>query len=219
MLDTVVLINSWDKNKKLWPVVKHAFNKYWPDCKYPIYLISNFETSPIGETIKVGKEMGWANNTIAALKTLECRNVIWMLEDYWFVGWVDNGMVEKYVSYVSCRASDYIRMVPSAIETKLPFKYDNSLHHYPLNSPHKTSLGASIWNKELLQRLMVPGESIWQFECEAVNRTTRKDVSLFTTDSSVFPLADLQMMVHGDLSDDAYLYLKNEGLKIVENKA
>lgn len=225
MPNTVVLVSSWDRNKRLWPVVKHSFDKYWSDCPYPIYFITNFENAPIGKTITVGKECGWASNTLNALKTFECKNIIWMLDDYWFSGPINN-VIKKYVLYVDQGKTSYIRLMPSAIETRLPFQYDSSLHHYPMNSPHKTSLGPSIWNKDLLQRLILPEENIWNFEGEAVNRTTRQDVFLFAVDNRFFRIAGPhypnspyteQMMVRGQLTLSAYQYFQNEGI-VFEDK-
>src|SRR5271156_6162995 len=80
-----VLISSFDGYSFCWPAVCHGFDKYWPDCPYSIYLMSNTKDFP-HERIQVLKVEGgkdWTARMFSALDQLQTPYILYFQEDYW----------------------------------------------------------------------------------------------------------------------------------------
>ena len=73
--DTVIIIPSCDKYSDLWHTFFFFFHKYWQDCPYPIYLMTNnlsYEDQRI-ITLKIGEDVSWSANLKKALGTVRNR--------------------------------------------------------------------------------------------------------------------------------------------------
>lgn len=211
-MTTSVLINSWDNNKIVWKITKHSFDKYWPDCPYPINFITNHEIAPLGKTIKVGKELGFSRNLRNALKQIPDDILIWTLEDYWFDKRVNNVILKKYVSYVEQGKADYIRLSPSDNADKV-CEFDNSLHHFNDDCIYKTSMGMSIWRRSLLERLCDSNENIWMFEQNSAKRTLPNEVFLTVINHDCLHIVSHQAMLKNQLAIEGYKYIRDEKIE------
>jgi len=67
--DVAILVSSFDGFSDLWSPFFMLFWRYWPDCPYPVYLISNNKIyeNPRITTIMVGEDRHWSGNFITAL--------------------------------------------------------------------------------------------------------------------------------------------------------
>ena len=95
-----VLVISCDKYSDLWEPCTKMFNKFWPDCNYDKFLVSNFaEYNKDGfNNILIGHDKSWSHGLKIALKRLENQYeyVFTMVEDYFFIEKIDNSKIDKY---------------------------------------------------------------------------------------------------------------------------
>lgn len=219
MNDIAVVISSWDKNSYMWDIVRYSYQKYWNNCPFPIYFITNNLDAPIGTTIKTGDNTDWVTMTKIALSKIPEKCIIWMLEDYWLWKHVNTPKIQEYCNFVVTGKADYIRLIPSEYAI-LNNEVSKDLGEYSLDATYKTSLGPSIWNKALMERLLKDGENIWQFELESAKRTKPTERFFAIKDWEDFVIVYLngtypqQVMVKGKLTASAFEYLRREGLKI-----
>jgi len=171
MKDTALLIYSWDKAEILWKTTVAGLNKYWNDNPYPIYFITNFKDAPIGTTIKTGADTHWGAMVKKALSLIPESVIIWTCEDFWLNGKVDTKTIQKYSDYIKTNKADYIKLTPS-YEAQGDVDFDSNLSIIPEGAKFRTSLGPSMWRKSLFEKLILPEETIWNFENHSAKRLT-----------------------------------------------
>ena len=79
-LSCCVLISSFDGYSDAWDPFIKLFNKYWKDCPFKVFFISN-EKSVSGDqivNIRTGKDLGWASNLKAVLKKMVLYDFLWV---------------------------------------------------------------------------------------------------------------------------------------------
>ena len=88
MSSVSILISSFDGFEDCWDAVCHGFNKYWPDCPYPIYLMTNTKDHPDPriQVLKVSGGKDWSPRMIDAVEKLQTEYVMYFQEDYWIEG-------------------------------------------------------------------------------------------------------------------------------------
>src|SRR3989344_9116599 len=86
-----IVVSSFDGFVDLWEPFFTLLFRYWPDCPYPIYLISNSKTydHPRVTTVAIGEDGKWANNLFIALDQIPATHIIYMQDDYFLTGPVD----------------------------------------------------------------------------------------------------------------------------------
>ena len=80
MTQVAVIINSFDGFSDCWPGLIHGLTKYWPDCPYPIHLVSNFKDCEGGDvsTLKVGDLASWSERLLAALSRVHTPYILFL---------------------------------------------------------------------------------------------------------------------------------------------
>lgn len=219
-MSTVVLISSHDKYNFAWEGCVHGFNKYWPDCPWQKYFVTNELSAPIGKTIKTGVDLGWERATRQALMIIPPKStVLFTLEDYWLTAKVDTRSLQEFATYIDTGRAQYIRLNPSADATVDSF--DDRLAFYVPNAAYPTSLNMSLWNAEYFLSLLRQNQSIWDFESAGLkgrhmfgHMAVRewKYVHYIHPDDPNFQWKDSGAASQSKLTSSAEEYLKREGL-------
>ena len=174
MTQVAVIINSFDGFSDCWPGLVHGLTKYWPDCPYPIHLVSNFKDCDAGDvtTLKVGDLVSWSERLLAALSRVHTPYILFLQEDYWLTSPVDTERVREYVRVMERDDLNYIRFLavpPPGRDSPS----DPRLGIIARDGEYRTSSQIALWRREVLSELLVPGESVWQFELEGTPRSRR----------------------------------------------
>ena len=174
MTQVAVIINSFDGFSDCWPGLIHGLNKYWPDCPYPIHLVSNFKDCEGGDvsTLKVGDLVSWSERLLAALSRVHTPYILFLQEDYWLTSPVDTERVQDYVRLMERDNLSYIRLLAIPPPSRGSAS-DPRLGIIARDGAYRTSSQIALWRREVLSELLVPGESVWQFELEGTPRSRR----------------------------------------------
>ena len=166
-----VIISSCDTRDDIWHPFFTLFFRYWPDCPFPVYLISNYKKYDDSrvETISVGEDKGWATNMKTALKQIPTPYVLAMLDDLFLEKSTKTDYIESLVDYAQNNSIGYIGLVPFF---DLDKDYSNALNLGRISvSVDRISHRASLWNKKILSDLLVDGENVVQMEIEGSKRS------------------------------------------------
>jgi len=160
-----ILISSCDAYADCWPPFWHGVNKYWPDCPYPLAVISNYKDSSIPQlrAIKVGQDRDWTTNMLCALEQVDTPFLLLTMEDLWISRQVDTAAIQSYVALLEQNQADYIRLYPAPPADGVAL-LEGRLGTLTAQSPYRTSLQMALWRKSVLVELLRPGENPWQFE-------------------------------------------------------
>lgn len=215
--DAAVLISSCDRYRDVWAPFFQLFFRYWPDCPYPVFLISNEEKfdHPRVTSITVGSDRDWSTSFLQAVNSLDCRWLLVMMEDYLFSRPVDSERVEELRSYAAEREAAYLRLFPVPGPDR-PVVDRNDLGSIDKSSLHRASLQAAWWRREVLKRLVSPGESAWEFEeLGSVRSSLVEDTFLSVASRHDSPLTYFCTgVIRGKWVPEAIAFLKDEGIEV-----
>jgi hypothetical protein len=191
--NTAILILSCDKYSDAWNPFFLLMQKYWPDCKFDVFLGTNekgFDFPGI-KVLKSGKARDWSADTSAILEQIPHENVIILLEDYFIMKPVDEVWLNKCISFLSEKNASFMRIASFRKDHFPMYAYDPIIENPEFGitrneAPYKVNLQAGIWNKKDLIDLIKKGESPWEFEVNASKRCNASEkLFLCITESSV----------------------------------
>ena len=172
-MNLAIVIDSFDEYSDIWPYFFRIFNKYWTDCKYPLYLVTNNKTYEGANVIKTGDEIDWVTRTKYAIESLDTKYVLLLLEDYFIGKHVDSIEFDKLLSFVNDMDVKYLRL------TNVPrsrFSKDNLFELYS-DEEYAINLQASIWEKDyLLELLNSVNGNAWDFEVNLLKNAVESSV-------------------------------------------
>lgn len=179
----VIVISTRDLYGDCWKPLLLSFKQQWPDCPYPIYMITNNKDvdDEMVTTIKVGEHKGWGSNTKKALSQIDCDYLLYLQEDFFLVDKVNTDGVRENFEFCESNQVDYLRVME-------PFK-DNYPYQGNLSycedaevtlKFHKRALNlmAVIWKKDALLKMCVEGWTGWDYERKNLTYLKENNIQL-----------------------------------------
>ncbi len=160
-----ILVCSCDRYADLWAPFFGVFRYRWPDCPYPLYLITNTRTYPDPRVtcLAVGPDLGWGSNLLVSLNRIEAEQVILFLDDFFLTGPVDTDRVRQTVATAKAYDIDCLRFRSDGTFLG-PLPEPPGVGEILPGEPYRVSSQVAVWKKDFLCCLLRPHFSIWQFE-------------------------------------------------------
>jgi len=212
-----IFVSSCDAFSDAWEPFFILFFRYWPDCPFPIYLISNqlkYDDSRVS-TINIFPDKGWASNMTEALNRFPYPYFIYFQEDYFLKNSVDNQKIWDLFDIMVKENAACLRLYPSPKPDK-PFKNYQSVGLINKNTPYRVSLQSAIWNTEIFKKLLIPGESGWDMEHSGSGHSNLIENPFLCAKN---PAIDYYCtgIVKGKWNYGAIKFLEKEGIEIKES--
>jgi len=177
MKELSIIISSCNRYHYLWDIQLQLFDKYWGDCPYNIYYVSeNSELPTISTNLKLhnfnvkNAPMGasdWSYMLQNVLKYVESEYVLYMQEDYIFTNHIHNLRFESVFKYIKTNDINYLRFYtgPPGNGKICNIDTNTSIREILPESSWRGNLMLALWKKNTLLSL-VNGLNItpWQFE-------------------------------------------------------
>ena len=168
-----IVVSSCDSFFDAWRPFAFFFRKFWPDCPFPVYLITNELPirSDFIRAIPVGEDCGWASNMKRALQEIETPRVLYLQEDYFLDAPVRGGQLAADLDYAITNDVDafYLRARSQPEQDFEPL--NDRFGVVPINSDGRTRCQLSLWKRESLLAILREGESAWEMESRGSERT------------------------------------------------
>jgi hypothetical protein len=194
-----ILVLSCDKYQSLWRLFFKRIHYFWPDCKYPLYLVTNHLTYDDNNvhTLKVGEDVDWTSNLLKALSFIEEDIILMLIEDAPLDAPVDSlridCLIDLFVKNSMCKLN---------LNNSLESKKDVGLfREVPPGAIYRTSLVPCLWRKKVLESLLKRGESAWDFEILGSKRSN-KYPGFYTLNKSHLSL--LHIIIKGRIERRAF---------------
>ena len=168
-----IVVSSCDAFFDAWRPFAFFFRKHWRDCPFPIFLIVNQLRvhSDIIRPITVGRDRGWADNMAVALNQIAEPYVLYFQEDYFLNGPVNQEQLAADFAYAFERdAASFCFYSRSQLERDFA-PLNDRFGIVPRDSNGRTRLQVTLWKKDVLLSALRPGESAWNMEARASERT------------------------------------------------
>lgn len=188
-----VLIFSCDNYSDIWGPFFDLFFRFWPDCPYRVYLVSNWKVfdNPRITTICIGNDQDWSSNALLALEKVAEPYALICMEDYLLTHPVSTQSIEEIHQYIAKEKIDCFRLLPVPGPTYGNFQvasYDTGIIEKGMN--YSVSLQAAIWNIHLFRSLLIRGESAWELEMKGTIRSAKLDAvfaGLYPSNEKILP--------------------------------
>ncbi len=194
-----VLIVSCDKSSDVWELFFNLFRRFWGDCPFKVYFLSNRNSPHIhGVTdLLVGEDISWSDNLLIGLEQISEEYIFMLLEDLFLCDFVNNTEVIQVFEWASSYGANCVKMncygerfhLSRLLCTNEFNDFAKIIPPYVFKAQYRVSTVATLWKKEFLKILLKPGESAWQFEKNGQKRSSRYG-NLFLTKKNYFPIAN-----------------------------
>jgi hypothetical protein len=168
-----IVVSSCDAFFDAWRPFVFFFRKHWSDCPFPVYLIVNQlrVRSNILQPISVGPDRNWASNMAIALAAIPQPYILYFQEDYFLNGDVKSEqLAQDFIYAFEKDAASFCFYPRSQLEPNF-MPLNDRFGIVPRDSDGRTRLQVALWKKEVLQATLRPGESAWNMEARASDRT------------------------------------------------
>ena len=168
-MEKAIVVISFDGYKDLWDTFFKCYEKFFPDCALPIYVITNNEmpTYPRVTVVTTGEEVSWSHRLRSALEKIPEDTLLLLLEDYFLCEKTDSEKIDELFRVFAEKDYDYMRVIPIPVQHR-----KEPVGAYPLDPSalYGVNLQAAIWKKSYLQKLLYNDDfSAWEFEARQKN--------------------------------------------------
>lgn len=173
-MEKAIVVISFDGYKDLWDTFFECFEKFFPDCTLPVYLITNNEmpTYPHATVVTTGDEVSWSHRLRRALEEIPEDTLLVLLEDYFLCEKTSSTKINELFQCFAENDYDYLRVIPIPIQYR--WKKNGA---YPLDplALYGVNLQAAIWKKAYLQKLLYEDDfSAWEFEARQKTKSNMR---------------------------------------------
>jgi len=206
-----ILVVSCDKYSDLWNPFFESFFKFWPDCPFSIYLLSNYKFIDIPQVrnLLVGDDISWSDNLYKGVKKLKEDYIFLFLEDLFLIDFVETNKVLKIFNWILKSNANYVRINPFAV--KADKKFNELVGIVSKGTIYRTSTVLSVWKKDILLDLLKMGETAWDFEIYSSLRSDIYD-GFYATWGKYFSI--LNTVIKGKWQRSAIRKLSSIGIEI-----
>jgi hypothetical protein len=187
LLNSCILVPSWDGYADLWDPFFQSFFTHWPDCPLRIYLGTTgkrFDDARV-TSLAAPNDEGFCNNLKYFLNQVEEENVIIWIEDLFPVQKIQTGAFMNLLNQAEALDAKQLRLVDSAtavagwIAKKNKLKSVPMIGELPPQCAYRCSLMVCWWKKEVLLDLLVANENAWDFERKGSLRSVKYSTGFY----------------------------------------
>lgn len=164
-----VIVASCDSYSETWTPFDILLERFWPDCPFPVYLVSNereFRSRRI-QPITVGPDVSWSGNLLAALSCVSAEYVILMVDDLFLTRPVDTSHVEEILEWMKSSQANCVHLYG---RPRAATRHNHLVGPLPKGTYYRTSAVSCLWRKSVLEKILDPRENAWDFEVRGSHR-------------------------------------------------
>jgi hypothetical protein len=169
-----ILILSYDGFADLWPVALKQFKKHFKHSHLKIYVGSNTIrcNDPDVTSLLSGEDKDWSSSYLAILKQIPEKKLFVLVEDHVVISTIDPSRFTACIDFLQFQDANHIKYwstpSPDRSSDNPEFKV------YDRGAPYRATV-CGFWDRECLQKLLIPGENPWNFEVLGSYRTSYMD--------------------------------------------
>lgn len=161
-----VVILSCDKYEACWEPFFELKKKYWEDCEFDTFLVTETKECKYAKTININNQ-SWTYRFREALKQIETKYVIVMLDDFFIRSKVDNDRImalfDSFNDHIACFNFEQAFILPCHEVYERGFKKRKN------GTMYLNSCQPSLHDKNKLIERLQKNETAWDWELTIVN--------------------------------------------------
>lgn len=161
------MITSCDAYADCWKPMIFSLDKYWPDCEWPRYIVTNYKEDnslPNTNFIKVGDDhRSWCNLARMGMEAIDADYILFFQEDYWLAHPVNNEAIKAHVKYMDENHVDYLKITHDMVRDDLRIDASDYCLN-PIDRRYAFNTAKAFWRKDVIINLLPQDWNGWQFE-------------------------------------------------------
>ncbi|MGH1331517.1 MAG: hypothetical protein ACRBBK_11605 [Paracoccaceae bacterium] len=178
-----ICVLSYDGASDLWAPFFDGLMSAWPNLTLPVYLLTNhkqYDGPHNVRSLAVGEDRDWSSNLIKALDGIQERHILFIFDDF-FIRKVDVLQADHFIKRCTQEGWGYLTLHPNNyIEKRL----EQGIRQISEHGVYRCTLVYGIFRKDVLENLLKPGESAWDFEIESGIRA--RGLPLYSVEKRIF---------------------------------
>ena len=172
--DLTIVINSCDAYADVLKCFLIAFEKFWPNCPYPMVVNTESKTYAQNSTQNQSSGKGaddWGERFLLTLNSISTKYVLMLYDDFVLNAKVDNDKIQQAISFIEERPQ---AVVSYLLDTSLELAETDSTEMFlPLTKRAEYRLNSSpgIWRRKSLMNFTSKGDTPWAWEVFGTYRT------------------------------------------------
>ncbi len=187
MNSVAILVSSCDAFFDAWKPFALFFRKFWPECPFPVFLITNklqIQSSFV-RAVPVGDDRGWASNMKCALRAIDPTHVLYFQEDYFLEAPVQSDQLAADFDYAFENDVDaFCFRARSELEAGFQSVNDR-FGIVPPGSDGRTRCQLTLWKRNSFLSALREGENAWEMESRGSERTRAMKIISYSTRTQV----------------------------------
>lgn len=181
--DISMVFCTCDAYKDTWTPFFTLLKKFWPTFNYPVVFNGEGDKCNVeGLSFKyVPNRRGWAwsKRLLKALKYVDTEFVLFMLDDFWLIDYVDTEVFDrcveimrrnKRIGFICLYADKKEEMLNNGSGAIRLCEYDGFYEATP-SCAYRVTTQVGIWRTKYLKKLIKSYEDAWRFEYWASRRS------------------------------------------------
>lgn len=206
------IVLTCDKYSDLWPMYNHFFERFWPDCPYDKYFVTNdldFDNSNF-EFIKIGKDESWSDGLMKALEYLKIKYeyIFITLEDTPIIEKVSQKKISEILKTFYQLDGNFISFYTAGNNGAPTLKLNEYFGIIEKGALYRPNCVYSFWKISVLEDLLVREENAWEFERYGSVRSDKYD-KFFMVYNNFFKISNT--IVKGKWQMSEYKRIKKLG--------
>ena len=169
--ETAIVIASCSRYKEAWEPFFILFKKYWPDCPYKIYFLTDVEYGNLNNIslssyftfLSTEKDNGWIKNIRQLIPKIKEKKIILFQEDFLLTKMVKTIKIRQLTQFALQNNVGCLRLTscpsPSSDLEDIDF-----LGRININDDYRFSMQLSIWDKNLFLRILDKANTLQDLE-------------------------------------------------------
>lgn len=168
------VVLSCDPYADIWDTYGILFERFWPDCPYDRFMASHTKSfDKYGfKSLLIGEDLSWSHGLIVIMDKCQKMGYEYIMvafDDFLLSEKVDSNYVTSAIDTFIKEDGDYLQFDP--IRNTRCYKHNEYYGKMWIRVPYRVTLGFAVWKIDVLKQLVVDGESAWQFEKNATERS------------------------------------------------
>jgi hypothetical protein len=163
-----LIVLTCDSYSDLWPMFTHFTDKYWNNCPYDKFIVTNNKSYPNTsfEFINIGKDDSWSDGLLKAIAILKTKYdyLFITLEDSPIIEKVDQSKLDLIIESFLSVDGNFLSLFTQDDMGRPNRKYNNFFGIIDKGSLYRPTCVYSLWKISILEDLLVREENAWEFE-------------------------------------------------------
>lgn len=162
----------------------------------------------------IGKDVSYSDNLHSMLSLVDSSWVILWVDDRFLSQRVNSERMSAVIDRAARHRTGYLKLISASPLVVAPLEGEE-FGEIPPYAKYRACLTVCLWRKDVLERLLVPGETAWEIERNGSGRSATFP-ELFLVYGTGFvckaPIRDRHILMKGRILRDAKPFLQQEGL-------